>query len=553
MAETSAPDVVRPRSEDLPSRETFFVTCPKGQLGGVFHLSFASTAQLPRQFDLTVSFVPFVTLPYLPVNAGLGKVLAVEIESAEIGGSVTKVFASGVEFSASSMRAGYAACLWLRTGIRVLHLLSRTPDIAGEDAGGNDFDALYSFVRSAADWPTLLGGADTRTFSIQVREPPMKEGGRDDFSRDVGRRGGRRSPAQGPMRETFGTQRAQLCAKNAICDVLRDSGVGLPGRPQSHGDADVPLFLALKDGEASFYRDMAGASLHKRGYRSDSVMHRSSLNEAVAAGMLMLAGFKPSGSFKSGRREALAAKRRRHVGADDDAVGSEGGSKPRRLVLVDPMCGSGTLLIEAALFRLRVAPGLYRKEFPFERWNDFDGVSYRKLVEEAVALQRTDDDINIEMIGNDSNPAALDLARKDLERTQLSHLVRLVHGPADQLKLENDATLVVCNPPWGLRLDDEDVAWEQLGGFLRDSAPGGSAILLSGDADLTSRLRMRAREKTPIRIGNIDCRAIIYDVLERSPPAGGGTQVPQGRDFNRPRPELKRRQPPPSEWEKPEL
>lgn len=469
--------------------------------------------------------------------------LAVEIEGSEIAGTVTKVFASGVEFTASSMRVGYAACLWLRTGIRVLHLLQRTPDILEGDVGGDDFTALYNFVQSAADWSNLLYGSDKRTFSVQVREPPVSDQGR---SIDNSRQGRRRSAAQRAVRETFGAQRAQLCAKNAICDALRDAGLSIPERPLSHGEADVPLFLALNNGEASFYRDMAGQSLHKRGYRSDSVMHRSSLNEAVAAGMLLMAGFTPSGSFKSGRKEALAAKR-------GPVLESEVMPKANRLVLVDPMCGSGTLLIEAALVRLHIAPGLYRREFPFERWGDFDSKTYDTLVKQAVACQRTDEEINIDLIGNDSNPAALDLARKDLERTQLSHLVRLVHGPVDRLELQKDATLVVCNPPWGMRLDDEEAAWEHLGTFLRKYAPGGSAILLSGDAGLTRGLRMRRRFAAPIRIGNVDCRAIVYDILERFPVVGRISHSSVQRSAKRSNISSRRREAPSLEWDKPEL
>lgn len=469
--------------------------------------------------------------------------LAVEIESSEIAGTVTKVFASGVEFNASSMRVGYAACLWLRTGIRVLHLLQRNPDIVEGDVGVDEFTALYNFVRSAADWSNLLHGSDMRTFSVQVREPPVSDQGRKFDNSHQGRRS---SKAQRAVRKTFGAQRAQLCAKNAICDALRDAGISIPERPLSHSEADVPLFLALNNGEASFYRDMAGQSLHKRGYRSDSVMHRSSLNEAVAAGMLLLAGFTPSGSFRSGRKEALAAKR----GPVEDR---EGRSKPDRLVLVDPMCGSGTLLIEAALLRLHVAPGLYRREFPFERWGDFDSETYDTLVNQAVACQRIDEEINIDLIGNDSNPAALDLARKDLERTQLSHLVRLVHGPVDLFRLQKDATLVVCNPPWGMRLDGEDAAWEHLGTFIRKYAAGGSAILLSGDAGLTRGLRMRRRFATPIRIGNVDCRAIIYDILERFPVVGGISHSYVQRSANRSIIPSRRREAPAVEWDKPEL
>jgi 23S rRNA G2445 N2-methylase RlmL len=240
----------------------------------------------------------------------------------------------------------------------------------------------------------------------------------------------------------------------------------------------------------------------RSGYRSDSALHRSSLNEAVAAGMLMLAGFTPDGSFKSGRRKAATTvtqslESEGRLGNDASSAASP--RTRRKLVVCDPMCGSATLLIEAALVRLRVAPGLYRRSFPFERWADFDAPGYKVIVETAVSLQRADEDMNMTLIGNDTNESALAIARRDLERTNLSHLVQLVHGNAADLTLEENASLVVCNPPWGFRIDGEVEAWEGLGLFLRRCAGDGTAVLLSGDAGLTRGLRMRARTKFPIR------------------------------------------------------
>lgn len=246
-----------------------------------------------------------------------------------------------------------------------------------------------------------------------------------------------------------------------------------------------------------------------RGYRSDTALHRSSLNEAVAAGMLMLAGFKPDGSFQSGRRKTVTEA----AGTSED----KSGVMRRELVVCDPMCGSGTLLIEAALCRLRVAPGLYRRSFPFERWADFDAAAYQSIVDCAVSMQRADEDISMTLIGNDSNDAALALARRDLERTNLSHLVTLRRGHAAELQLDANASLVVCNPPWGLRIDGEVEAWESLGRFLRQHAGGGSAMLLSGDSSLTRNVRMRARAKFPIRL--VGVRSPCFRLVQKMRPA----------------------------------
>lgn len=274
----------------------------------------------------------------------------------------------------------------------------------------------------------------------------------------------------------------------------------------------MPLLLSLHGGEVTLYRDMAGSSLHKRGYRSNSILHRSSLNEAVAAGMLYLAGFQVDGSFQ--------ARRPASTGSPPPAATGQGAveSVPKKqLVICDPMCGSGTLLIEAALLRLHVAPGLYRESFPFTLWSDFDQSGWEALVDAAIASQRQDEDMDMELVGNDIEPAALALAERDLRRTNLSHAVRLFQEDADELLLGQQAHLVVSNPPWGRRLSGEDEAWYSLGTFLRNNARGGSAMLLCGDPAITRGLRMRVRKKSPIRVGDVDCRALAYDVLPAKP------------------------------------
>lgn len=218
----------------------------------------------PRPARLRTNLAMAVQTFFATCPKGLGGVLAREVESGAVGGLVTKELASGVEFTADSLSVGYAACLWLRTAIRVLALVSRADDYY-EPAGAAlaDYDALYAFVRRAADWGDLLRGGEA-TFSIQVREPPAvsarqaaAEFAGGGFRRGRDGRGG----AGAPVREVFGAHRAQVCAKDAICDALRDASLPVPERPTSHAESDVPLFMALNGSEVSLYRDMAGMSL----------------------------------------------------------------------------------------------------------------------------------------------------------------------------------------------------------------------------------------------------------------------------------------------------
>jgi 23S rRNA G2445 N2-methylase RlmL len=448
---------------------------------------------------------------------GLGHYLASEVMAPEVGGEVTEVHASGVEFTASSIDVGYAACLWLRTAMRVLHLLSRSDDIRAAGDDPDMYDSLYNFVQDSADWTTLLSGG-RRSFSVQVREqePAPLRSQRQPF--DSWRHGGPGKVLPGriadePSADLIGLHRSQICTKNAICDALRDDGQDAPLKPESHATADVPLFLALHRGKASLYRDMAGASLHKRGYRYDTPMHRSSLNEAAAAGLLYIAGFRPDGSL---------TPRAQPENAPPDSKAGD----PEGITIVDPMCGSGTLLTEAVLCRLHIAPGLYRREFAFQKWHDFNRAAFKAIVEKALKVQRPDSQLCMRLYGSDISEAAIELARRNLSRLRMTDLVHLEVSDIADLRFARAANgmLVVCNPPWGRRLDGEVEAWELLGRFLRQHARGGRAVLLSGDASLSQGLRMRVGSKVPIRIGNVDCRALVYEVHNGRRASSGGEE-----------------------------
>lgn len=469
--------------------------------------TFMSSDSAPKD-----QYIFFATCP-----RGLGDVLSKEIRAPEVNGNVLATHSSGVEFTGATLATGYAACLWLRTAIRVLHLIATSSSVfsygsRGGKYGSNEYGDLYDFVRTSVDWNSLLEGG-RHTFSVQVREGttarsygPGPTRLHNELSRDHGSR------ASG----LFGTQRAQVCVKDAICDSVRDAKNSAPERPESHASADVPLFVTLHEGCVSIYRDLAGASLHKRGYRSNIPMHRSSLNEALAAGMLYLSGFEPDGSFLS-----LEVVRSKFSEADLDDHGMDISSKASaeekklsNFSLLDPMCGSGTILIEAALCRLQIAPGLYRNDFPFQKWQDYDQRAYSLLVKQAMTIQKEDGEICMTLNGSDSSRAAVSLARRVLERLRMSHLVEIKERDVRDLQMLNSPTIVISNPPWGRRLQNEADAWQHLGQFLKMSAPGSRAVLLSGDRALTRGLGMRAFRKIPVRIGGVDCRVLMYDVLD---------------------------------------
>lgn len=368
---------------------------------------------------------------------GLEKVLATELRSKDIGARQVKVGSSGVHFT-GTLETGYRANLWLRTGIRVLAELAR------EKVDGPD--ALYVWARTV-DWSRYL--RLKHTFSVEGRV--------------------------WDSRITHSLY-AALRVKDAICDVFRERTGKRPNVDADH--ADVPLFLYLYRNEAVLYRDLSGTTLHKRGYRD--ALHKSSLNEALAAGCLLLSGWD--------------------------------GKSP----LVDPMCGSGTFVIEAALLSMRRAPGLMRKSFPFQRWPDFDRALWDRCRDKASSRALSAAPC---VIGaNDHHSGALSLARKDAASAGVHKWISFSQSDVADYTPLATPSVVIANPPWGERLSPPDLAetYRKFSSFLKTKCAGASAWILSGSRDATKHLRLRASRKFPLRYGKVDCRLLKYEIRGRN-------------------------------------
>lgn len=205
---------------------------------------------------------------------------------------------------------------------------------------------------------------------------------------------------------------------------------------------------------------------------------KSPLNEAIAAGILLLSGWD------------------------------------RASPIVDPMCGSGTFPIEAAMMAADRAPGL-RRHYAFERWPDFDDHCWRALRQEAH--ERALPSLPFEIEGSDRHEGAIRLARKGAAAAGVADLVRFSVSGAADLVPRTPPRWVFVNPPYGERLGEgEDLvrSWRDLGRFLHERCGGASAFVLSGNAELTKHLGLRAARKWVVRNGPIDCRLVRYDIFE---------------------------------------
>lgn len=447
---------------------------------------------------------------------GLEDVVAAELCSPAIAASNIEVGSSGVSFTGTFLTA-YNANLWLRCAIRVLVQLASSPL---PQRRGRRNDPIYEFVRESVDWKTLLVQEDDDHLSHDGHQE-CDDGGGTGSKTNLGSRCVLASPhiaMQRPRRSqtwrfrNFAVQTrthdcpqvnnsmfASVRAKDAICDSIRDACGGFKPNPPEDGGAtaDVPLFLSVYKDHASLYRDMSGISLHRRGYRD--AMHRASLNEAIAAGVLTIAGWN----------QGIAG-----FGDFNQNYFAHG------LSLLDPMCGSGTFLIEAALMACNRAPGLMRQHWPFQTWHDYDGKLWKTCWETAAAAVISPPK-ELALLGNDVHEGALSLCLKDAKSAGVHDLINLCCKNCKEYIPPTQPSLVVVNPPWGARLgmnsedEPENITsiWQGLGQFLKQRCNHADVYVLSGNPSVSRGLHMRSNKKWPITVGGVECKLLHYYVL----------------------------------------
>jgi putative N6-adenine-specific DNA methylase len=283
-----------------------------------------------------------------------------------------------------------------------------------------------------------------------------------------------------------------LEVKNVLVDLQRQRWGARSSVDRHDPDLVIHLHL-LRHGEAVLSLDGGGGSLHRRGWRA--AMGLAPLKENLAAGLIALTGWE--------------------------------GEAP----LVDPFCGSGTLLIEAACAVLGRAPGLSpapagqaprSRDFAPRRWPDFDPALWRREEEAARNLARdtlADGRPLPPLLGFDHDPAVLAQARANAEAAGVAPWIHFALADARGFTPPPGPGVIVTNPPHGARLGDREELQElygALGQRLRRQAPGWTLWLLSGHPELTAALRLKASRRVPVSHGGIDCRWLRYDL--RQPP-----------------------------------
>ena len=280
------------------------------------------------------------------------------------------------------------------------------------------------------------------------------------------------------------TRFAALRVKDAVVDRLRDRRGERPDVDAAR--PDLALRVRLDEGRAYVSLDLAGEGLHVRGYRTEA--GEAPLRETVAAGLLVLAGWP-----------ALAAEGR---------------------PLVDPFCGSGTLLIEAAWMALDRAPGLDRARWGFAGWAGHEAHRWDALVAEARERASRGRITEGLLYGSDVDVAVLNTAVANSRRAGVAEHLTLEHvALADRVAPPcpdgEPRGLVVTNPPYGERLgagDDLPLLYATLGDVLKRRFPGWRAHVLVGDRELEKKVGLRPRSRTLIFNGSIECRLLEIPV-----------------------------------------
>lgn len=354
----------------------------------------------------------------------------------------------------------YKANLCCRTALRILK-----PFYSFK---ADSTDLLYENIK-AFDWGSLLTLAKTFSIDTVVNS--------DTFTHS-----------------RFITYRV----KDAIVDWFVDR-YGADKRPRVRlDDADVRINVHIQGENVTLSLDSSGDSLHKRGWRE--AQNEAPINEVLAAGILLLAGYD--------------------------------GSKP----FLDPMCGSGTFLVEAAMIAANINPGVYRKNFSFEHWPDFDAELFERLWNDD-SQERP---VTCPIIGTDISPAAIEITRRNLRSAGVARYVDIRCRAISQWDEAPAAEgIIVTNPPYGERISapDMDALYEKIGEKLKKVFTGWEAWIIGYREEYFRRIGLAPSTKIELLNGSLECQLRQYIIFEGSKrdfrAAGGRIKEIKEMDRNR--------------------
>ncbi len=260
--------------------------------------------------------------------------------------------------------------------------------------------------------------------------------------------------------------------KDAIVDQFRETTGDRPNISVSN--PDIRLNIHIAEDKATLSLDSSGESLHRRGYRQESV--EAPLNEVLAAGMILMTGWKGDCDF------------------------------------IDPMCGSGTLLIEAALIARNISPGIFRKEFAFERWPDFDA----ELLDQIYNDDSKEREFRHHIYGYDIDMKAVNTARMNVRAAGLTNIISVEQQNFKDFKQPAAPAIMVTNPPYGERISTPDLlgTYRMIGERLKHAFTGNDAWVLSYREECFDQIGLKPSLKVPVYNGSLECEFRKYSLFD---------------------------------------
>jgi putative N6-adenine-specific DNA methylase len=264
-----------------------------------------------------------------------------------------------------------------------------------------------------------------------------------------------------------------LSVKNAIIDQQRQQ----TGKRSSVELQNPDLFINahIQGNKCILSLDSSGESLHRRGYHQ--AMGLAPLKESLAAALLQIAEYDGNFAF------------------------------------LDPMCGSGTLPIEAALKALNIAPGLLRQRFGFQTWLDFDASLWNQLVTEAKNSQLSR--LNAPITGSDRSLEMIKQARSNANSCELQQQINFTQQDLSKIEPTTEKGIIICNPPYGKRLSETEPLYplyQEIGDVLKQRFKGWTAYVLTGNKELGKRIGLKTSQRIPLYNGSLPCTLLKYEL-----------------------------------------
>ena len=260
--------------------------------------------------------------------------------------------------------------------------------------------------------------------------------------------------------------------KDAIVDQFREKTGKRPNI--SVANPDLRLNMHIAEDHCTLSLDSSGESLHRRGYRQESV--EAPLNEVLAAGMILMTGWQGDTDF------------------------------------IDPMCGSGTLLVEAALIAHNMAPGLFRKEYAFEKWPDFDADLFDRIYNDDSQER----EFKHHIYGYDIDMKAVNTARLNVKAAGFTNSITVEQQDFKNFKQPNEKSIMVTNPPYGERISTPDLlgTYKMIGERLKHEFTGNDAWVLSYREECFDQIGLKPSIKIPLYNGSLECEFRKYQLFD---------------------------------------